>query len=104
MPAAVGVKLPEPTGLLFPLTGIAAEVKTRLPAAQVLSFGPYSRNVMVPVGLAPLVRVAVSVTALPNPTFAEAWVAIVGVVLLTTTDSFASAQVPVASLLFASPR
>ncbi len=56
---------------------------------------------MVPVGVTPAVRVAVSVTVPPTVAVADAWVVTVGLALVTAM--FSSPQVVVAGLLLVSP-
>ena len=69
--------------------------------AHVASFGPYRRKVMLPVGLNPPARVAVSWIWPPTGTLAEAFVEIVGV--FRPTETVSSVQSPAAELLLASP-
>jgi len=67
----------------------------------VASSGPKRLNVMVPVGLLPPARVAVSVTCPPSATDGEAVVVSVGVTgpgAVTTTDSLASLHAVVTGL------
>ena len=66
-------------------------------------FGPNSVKVIVPVGDTPPARVAVSEILPPTLIPAEACVLMVGLTLLTVTDSFASLQAPFTPLLLLSP-
>ncbi len=58
---------------------------------------------MVPVGVTPPVRVAVSLITPPTVTVAEAWVVSAGAALVTVTLSLASPHSVVAPPLLASP-
>ena len=72
----------------------------------VSSSGPKRLNVMVPVGLLPPARVAVSVTCPPAATDGDAVVGIVGVAGpagVTTTDSLPSSHAVETALLLGSP-
>ncbi len=87
----------------MPFTAIAFDVK--IAVVQVASFGPYSRNVMLPVGAAPPANVAWSVSTVPTAPPAEAVVVIVGVVgaCVMSALSFAASHTPETGALFASP-
>jgi len=63
------------------------EVKAGVVSQPVLSLGPKTEKVTVPVGLSPPAKVAVSEMVPPMTTLAEAWVVIVGLAGLTVTDS-----------------
>ena len=66
MPAAVGAKPGADWYAALPLTVIAFDVNTRLPALQTaVALGPYRSKVIVPVGVVPPDSVAVSVTETP---------------------------------------
>ena len=62
----------------MPFTAIAFDVK--IAVVQVASFGPYSTNVMSPVGAVPPDKVAWSVSTVPIAPPAEATVVITGIV------------------------
>jgi hypothetical protein len=90
--------------LPLPLTLTGDDVKTRLPAVQdTAALGPYSLNVIVPVGETPLSSVAVSETVPPSLMAAEALVVSDGVPGVTVTVSFTSLHAPATALLLASP-
>src|SRR5205823_6365734 len=100
VPAAVGVKLPEPY-VPLPFTGMAADVNAGL-FAHDESFGPYALNVTEPPArlpsgrLAVLAIVAVSLIGAPRLTGpARAFVTMVGNFGVTTTVSFEPLQTPV---------
>jgi hypothetical protein len=82
---------------------LMVELKTGA-ALQVLSLGPKSRNVIVPVGAKPLASVARSKTVpLPAVTGPEAVVEIVGAAFVTTTDSAGSLHALAVPMLLPSP-
>ena len=100
MPGKKVVKGSDVTAPL-PVTSLVL-AKTAGPA-HVVSAGAYRRKVIVPLGLAPPVRLAVSVTVPPTGTPGDATVEMVGVAWPTATDSLASLQIPATAALAASP-
>ncbi len=80
---------------------IAFDVNTTV--VQVASFGPYSTNVIVPVGAAPPDNVAVSVSTVPIGPPPEAAVTIVGVVFPMSALSPTALHAADTALLLASP-
>ena len=84
----------------LPFTGL---VVVEITVAQLVSFGPYRRKVIVPVGLNPLASVAVSEIVPPTVTLAEATVEIVGLSLIVVSVSPASPHVPATPLFSSSP-
>jgi hypothetical protein len=65
--------------------------------------GPNRVKVMLPVGEAPPLNVAVSVMEVPTGPPGDAVVLMVGVAFVTVDDSFGSLQLPEAGMLLASP-
>ena len=96
VPGAVGVKLPEVD--VPPATGLV-DVKTSVEQVEFEN----SRNVTVPVGLKPPVRVALSVTAVPIGPSADAMVEMAGLAMPIVADSFGALHGEMAGSLLASP-
>ena len=71
--------------------------------AQVISPAPYNLKTIVPVGLAPPERVAVSKMIPPTDTDADTGDASAAEALVTSTVSFATPHTPLTAKLFASP-
>ena len=100
VPGVVTVNAPEGYTPL-PATG-TVEVKMAAPVHVGLP-GPKKVKVMVPVGLTPLERVAVSETDPPAGTDGDGAVTMDGLALATTTLSLAAPQALVTAALLASP-
>jgi hypothetical protein len=80
-----------------------ATVEVDTGVAQALSRGPYRLKVMVPVGLTPRLRVALSWMVPPTVTGAEAEVVSLGAAELTVTDSPWALHAAAAGALLTSP-